>query len=346
MIRADCTDEDTPLVTVVIPAYNAQDTLDETLQSVRGQTYRNLEIIVIDDGSRDRTRAIAEDHAMVDPRVQVITQPNAGVAAARNRGWQAGSADLFSFVDADDLWTADKTERQLAALRAMPEAGMVYSWFAAIDEASRILRNGEDTEREGEVFDHLLRQNFIGNGSAILVRRCAIEAAHGFETAMRAADAGGCEDILFYTRVAEHYPVALAPGHLIGYRHLANSMSSDLGRMLRSWAMMVEEMVSRHPAKYPAMDAGFYGFAAWLVHRAIELSQPRHLPGLLRMIARRSRLQAMRILARAVVQHPRRFARSLLGLRPHLPYAGARFEIGTPGNALASDRSQAAQRNL
>lgn len=77
---------DQSLVTVVIPAYNAAHTIDETLRSVRSQTHRNLEILVVDDGSRDATPAIVANHAAIDARVRLIVQENAGVAAARNRG--------------------------------------------------------------------------------------------------------------------------------------------------------------------------------------------------------------------------------------------------------------------
>ena len=110
------TPSQTPLVGVVVPAYNAAATLDETLRSVRAQTHRALEIIVVDDGSLDDTAAIARRHAAEDERVRVLCQANAGVAAARNAGWQSSRADLIAFIDADDLWAPTKIERQLQAL--------------------------------------------------------------------------------------------------------------------------------------------------------------------------------------------------------------------------------------
>src|SRR5690348_12029992 len=109
------TDEE--LVSVVIPAYNAAATLDETLRSVRSQTHRALEIIVVDDGSVDDTREIAGRHAAVDDRVQVVTQSNAGLAASRNAGWMRARSELIAFIDADDLWAPTKIERQLERLR-------------------------------------------------------------------------------------------------------------------------------------------------------------------------------------------------------------------------------------
>lgn len=318
------------LVTVVIPAFNAEATIDETLRSVRGQTHKKLEIIVVDDGSHDRTRAIAEEHASADPRVRVITQPNAGVAAARNRGWQLGTADLFSFIDADDLWAADKTERQLAALRAKPGAGLAYSWYVIIDGDSRITLQWEGAPWEGEVLERLMLENFVGNGSAALVTRRALEDAGGFDSSMRAADAGGCEDILFYARVAERHALALAPGYLIGYRYVPGNMSSDLARMLRSWLMMRDELVTRHADKEPLLDRGVDRFAGWLVRRAVELAQPAQLPRLFATIALRSRRRAVAIFARELPRAMWDFRRTALLGRPYSPRPGARFEIGTP----------------
>ena len=104
-----------PDVSVVVPTYNAAETLLETIESVRRQTLSAIELIVIDDGSTDDTsRLLGTVH---DPRLQVFSYPNAGIAAARNRGLERARGEFVSFIDADDLWTADKLELQLEALR-------------------------------------------------------------------------------------------------------------------------------------------------------------------------------------------------------------------------------------
>src|SRR5579863_7666011 len=95
---------DQELVTVVIPAYNAAHTIDETLRSARYQTHRNLEILVVDDGSKDATPEVVARHAVIDARIRLIVQENAGVAAARNRGIAEAKSDLIAPLDADDLW--------------------------------------------------------------------------------------------------------------------------------------------------------------------------------------------------------------------------------------------------
>jgi glycosyltransferase involved in cell wall biosynthesis len=100
-----------PLVSILIPAYNAEDWIAETLQSALQQTWDNTEIIVVDDGSSDRTYAIAKTFA--SPQLQVITQPNQGAAAARNRALQVAQGDFIQFLDADDLLAPDKLAIQL-----------------------------------------------------------------------------------------------------------------------------------------------------------------------------------------------------------------------------------------
>ena len=117
-----------PLISVIIPNYNGAATLDETLTSVRGQSYANLEIILVDDGSRDDSVVRARRHADADPRVRIIRQDNAGVAAARNTGWRAAVGDIVAFVDSDDLWAADKIERQAERMLRADEPPSRAEW--------------------------------------------------------------------------------------------------------------------------------------------------------------------------------------------------------------------------
>src|SRR5260370_12794376 len=115
------------LVTVIIPAFNAARTIDETLRSVRSQTHRRLEILVVDDGSVDATAQIVRSHAAEDRRIRLIQQPNSGVAAARNRAIAEATSDYVAPIDADDLWQPDKIEKQLTRLHPHDEPAALVS---------------------------------------------------------------------------------------------------------------------------------------------------------------------------------------------------------------------------
>src|SRR5439155_4413373 len=110
-------DTGTPLVTVVIAAFNAMAHIEETCLSALRQTYRSLEVIVVDDGSTDETSRIVQRLAASDSRVRLIRQQNRGVAAARNAGIAAASGEFIAPLDADDLWDSTKIERQVRRLQ-------------------------------------------------------------------------------------------------------------------------------------------------------------------------------------------------------------------------------------
>lgn len=307
------------LVSIVIPAYNAQATLDETLRSVRGQTHRVLEIIVVDDGSTDGTRALAERHAAADARVQVLHQANAGVAAARNAGWSHARGQFIAFVDADDLWAPTKIERQLAALlQGGPEVGLAYCWTARLDAQGIVTRCYGGTRHEGEVLTTILRSNFVGSGSNVMVRRQAIIDAEGFDSRLRAGGGEGCEDWLFSCRVAENHRFVSVPEYLVGYRLLHSSMSNNRSGMLRSHMLMCRHMIARRPEHTDAALNGLQSYCAWLLRDAIGQRNPRQAWSLWRMMWSEHRHVAWRVLWRDLLLDPVRFALDrLLRLLPH-----------------------------
>jgi glycosyltransferase involved in cell wall biosynthesis len=259
------------LVSVVIPAYKATQTLGETLQSVQTQTHAPLDIIVVDDGSPDETATTAFAFAATDPRISVVHQDNAGVAEARNHGWKLAASDFIAFVDADDLWAPAKIERQLAALRAEGDrAGLAYTWYARIDADSLITSRSHKPDAEGDVLRAIFLGNFIGNGSAALMTRAALEHAGGFDSTLHARGAQGCEDFSIYFRIAEKYRFARVPEPLTGYRVLPGNMSGDRIRMLRSFDLVATEMLGRHPGHRQAIVRGRRYFLEWSLLTATE----------------------------------------------------------------------------
>jgi len=256
------------LVTVVVPAFNSAATLDETLRSVRSQTHRNLEILVVDDGSFDSTSEIASRHAAQDIRLRVISQRNAGVAAARNRGIAEAKGELVAPIDADDLWSPDKIERQLEALRQGGErVALVYTWYAHINAAGEIRAVIKPME-SGNVLRSICASNFVGNGSSPLIRKSAILEVGGYDSSLRDRKAQGCEDIMLYFRIAERHHFALVADALTGYRQTPTNMSSDHLQMYRSWMIVANEMHERQPALSREIAGGSIRFTFWLLGRA------------------------------------------------------------------------------
>jgi glycosyltransferase involved in cell wall biosynthesis len=237
------------LVTVVVPAYNAAATINETLQSVRAQTHASLEIIVVDDGSSDGTDQIVERHMSADSRVTLIRHAtNRGVAAARNTAIAAGKGVLIAPIDADDLWHPLKIEKQVAAMRRGGcKVGLVYTWSALLDEHSRVTALAGRYLHAGDVLTSLCEFNMVGNGSSPLMRAEAVRRVGGYESSLVGLNAQGCEDWALYLSIAEQFEFAVVPEYLTGYRRLPTSMSSDFDQMWRSFSLVEEKVRARRP---------------------------------------------------------------------------------------------------
>ncbi|BAU13815.1 glycosyl transferase family 2 [Leptolyngbya sp. NIES-3755] len=240
------------LVSVIIPAYNAEAFIGQTLDSVLAQTYQNFEIIVVDDGSSDRTAEIVKSYAERDRRIRLICQENSGVAAARNLAIQASIGKYISPIDADDIWYPEKLEKQVRCLETADETvGLVYSWSVYLNEAGEIIgryiADQDFTAAEGNVFNGLLYFNFLDNASTALFRRSCIDRVGGYNCNLRAQNAQGCEDWDIYIRIAEQYSVRVVPEYLIGYRQYVGSMATNAPVMARSYEVMMTEVQQRNP---------------------------------------------------------------------------------------------------
>ena len=258
------------LISVVMPAYNAAATIDEALRSVRAQTWHNLEIIVVDDGSRDATPGIVRRHAAEDARVQLLTQANAGVAAARNLGIRAARSAYVAVIDSDDLWLPEKMALQRAAFdRDDLDVGLVYTWSAVIDEKSRVVSRHHRACHEGRVIEPLALSNFVHNGSSPMMLREAVLACGGYNTSLRERQAQGCEDYDLYFKLAERHDFAVVPMHLTGYRQTAGTMSGDAMQMLRSYELFVAPFRERYPQFAHRFAQGRTNIVVWLLRRAV-----------------------------------------------------------------------------
>jgi glycosyltransferase involved in cell wall biosynthesis len=216
-----------PLASIVIPAYNAEETLEETLRSVLAQRGVELEVIVVDDGSKDATAEVAQGFGSP---VRVVRQPNMGVGAARNRGIAESRGQYVAFVDADDLWHPDKARLQverLAAPSQCPECpgdrclgGLCYTGVRLIDAHSQPLQVSSPWARpgsrpEGWIYRTLLFEGNPITTSSVLVCRQLLARVGDFST-----DRTVSEDYDMWLRLSRLAPVCFIPDPLTLYRIL------------------------------------------------------------------------------------------------------------------------------
>ncbi|MBE9066479.1 glycosyltransferase family 2 protein [Leptolyngbya cf. ectocarpi LEGE 11479] len=257
-----------PLVSVIIPAYNAEHFIERTIISVLNQTYRNLEIIVVDDGSCDRTAEIVRAMAGQDQRIVLLQQTNGGVAAARNTGIRHAKGDFIAPLDADDIWYPENIVKQLNCFQKTGKPlGLCYAWTVDIDDDDHLLRNFRAARIKGSVARTLLCHNFLGNASASLIRRECFDAVGGYDDSFHQKQIQGCEDWDLYLRIAEKYAFDVVPEFLIGYRRTPESMSSkDTVKMAQSHSYMLKKTSLRRKDDlslcYRLSKSSFYMYLA------------------------------------------------------------------------------------
>lgn len=238
-----------PVVSVVIPAFNAEDFVARALESVLDQSWTEIEVVVVDDGSEDETAAIVGKFARRDSRVSLLQQSNAGVAAARNLGIRHAKGELIAPLDADDVLYPGSIERRAQLLiESNVGLGMVYAWSEDIDEFGIPTGGVCVSNIQGSVLNTLIAHNFIGNASACLIRRCCFERVGLYDTGLNARGVQGCEDWDLYLRIAEEYEIGVVQEILVGYRKTRSSMSRNFERMAQSHIAIMQKLQDRDPA--------------------------------------------------------------------------------------------------
>jgi glycosyltransferase involved in cell wall biosynthesis len=226
-----------PTISVVVPAYNCEQTILETIRSIQQQTFSDFELIVINDGSTDRTVELLS--TVQDPRLKIFSYENGGLPVARNRGIERSTGKFITFIDGDDLWTPDKLELQLAALQQHPEAGVAYSWTLVMDEKGESFHPGTSVSFDGNVYPQLLLYNFIASGSNVMLRREVIEAVGEFDPTLKS-----CEDWDYWLRVAPHWHFVVVRKPQILYRKSSGAMSSKI-EVMEKHHLIIQERAFR-----------------------------------------------------------------------------------------------------
>jgi teichuronic acid biosynthesis glycosyltransferase TuaG len=216
-----------PTVSIIIPAYNASEYIQETISSVLNQSFQDFEVIVIDDGSTDGTVEIVEKF---HDRIQLIRRSNGGAAKARNAGIEAARGEWLAFIDSDDIWLPEKLDRQLE--RASSEIHMIYTDrinIGALDGLPKI-QSLIQPLYEGDIFvELLLKGNFITT-SSVLLRTETCRGSGGFLE----ADSFTAEDWDLWLRISALHKVCVCKEPLVQYRLHAKGVSRDPLRMNRA----------------------------------------------------------------------------------------------------------------
>ena len=201
-----------PAVSVVMPTYNAEAFVDAAVASVRGQTFSDFELIIVDDGSDDHTIEILLRHLAADRRIQVLRKPHRGICEALNDAIAVASGAYIARMDADDIALASRLERQVAALSARPSVAVVGSNYEIID-ATGAKRGASDLPTDSaEIRAALERSNCIAHPT-VLMRRDAFLAIEGYRRAFRQ-----CEDYDLWVRLSERYDLINLAEPTLRYR--------------------------------------------------------------------------------------------------------------------------------
>ena len=213
-----------PLVSVIIPCFRQAHYLHEAIESVLGQTYPHVEIVVVDDGSPDNTGEVAARY----PGVRYLRQPNGGVSAARNLGIRSSSGDFLLFLDADDWLLPTAVEASLACIAASPEVAFVSGRFrfVAADGATLYERLGQSIA--GDPYAQMLRRNYIAALCTVMFRRSVFEAVAGFSSSFSI-----CADYDLYLRILRQFPAASHQVEIAAYRRHGLGLSMHIDRLLR-----------------------------------------------------------------------------------------------------------------
>lgn len=228
-------EKENPLVSVIIPNYNHAQFVGDAINSVLIQGYKNIEIIVVDDGSTDNSRDVIEQFGN---QVKYIYQENAGLSAARNTGIRASKGVFIGVLDADDMYEPQYIKSLVGSLETNPDADGIYCGYQFVDQENKLLPQLENRPVPSDkLYGTLLDGNFFVPESMFL-RRYVYDDVGLFDEALRA-----CEDWDVWLRVTNKYRIIHSPEILTRHRILAGSMSTDPLRMLTARLAVLKKHV-------------------------------------------------------------------------------------------------------
>ena len=251
--------QDKRLVSIIMPAFNAEKTIGDAIQSVLDQTYSNWELIIVDDGSTDDTFRVIQQ--FMDSRIKATQRSNHGVAASRNYALSIAEGQYIAFLDSDDLWFSEKLVHQLAAFQNPGSSvGLIHTNYLEFDDqgmyAPKPLKHLFGLKIEGQVHADLMVHDFIAT-LTVMVTREAIAAVGMFRE-----DFYGTEDWDLWIRIAEHFTVKYLPTQLGKYRLVNGSLSKNYDK----YEQELQKVLDSHLEKKHTSSAHLH-LGRWLFHK-------------------------------------------------------------------------------
>lgn len=235
-----------PLVSAIIPTYNHATYVIEAVESVLAQTHKNIEIIVVDDGSSDNTRDVLAPYM---PRIRYIYQQNQGLSAARNAGIRNAGGSYVAFLDADDVWLPEKISSQVADIVRHDRCGLITCGCYFCDEDLKVVSQvlPPSCPDKDAFMKAMVRKNVVGGGSVALVRKECFDRVGYFDSGLSAS-----EDWDMWIRIGRHYEVRFIDRPLMKRRDVRSSMSAAINsdRMLKNELLVLRNAFSCGPYKY------------------------------------------------------------------------------------------------
>lgn len=227
------------LISVIIPTYNRKNSISEALESIYAQSYKNYEIIVIDDGSTDETSNFI---SYIHPNVRLLTLPkNKGAANARNRGIEIANGDVLAFLDSDDLWAPDYLLSQISYLQNNPDASAVFSSHLKSDEFNNTINISHRWPIKAPQLQLVINKNFIHTMSLFMVRKDAF-----LKTGKLKVKLTICHDRDFYIRFLESYNIAYNCTTLVIRRYSSNQVTHDIKKWYKESKSIIKLYFRKH----------------------------------------------------------------------------------------------------
>jgi len=265
------------LVSVILCLYNAGPYLAATIESVLAQSYRNLELIIVDDGSTDDSVNVVR-RFLADSRVRLLQQKNGGTASALATGLDAASGEFLAFMDQDDLWTSDKLAVHVEWMRQRPEIELTFSWFEYIDSEGKPIGIRSSRVRGRFGFQDVVREYMIGATSNVVARREAILRAGGVDRSIpRLYD---LDVFLRIARLSKQPNLEAIPRDLMHYRRHAIQITRDFSSLEQEWEQVIEKMRRVSPDQVtPVLSEGRSHNCRFLARLAYERHSYRQALG-------------------------------------------------------------------